>query len=139
MIARERPGRYYIGWRGRALLVSRGQLRLATTGEATAAEVIAKEAGEHAQERIHEACFDLTGVSRKPKLVRKGMLKIKSRVPGRVLPQRLQSFKRPERHAAIRGPDQQLRLPAPEVPDQKDDWLKPFNDDHGLCCAKLRG
>ena len=44
-IARESPGRYYIGWRARVLPVSKDQLRMATAEEAAAADVfLGKEA-----------------------------------------------------------------------------------------------
>ena len=66
VIARESPGRYYIGWRARVLLVSKDQLRMATAEEAAAAEVIGKEADQHSQERLHESCYDLTEDYRNP-------------------------------------------------------------------------
>ena len=60
MIARESPGRYYVGWKARVLWVAMNQLRMVTAEEAAAAEVIAKEADQHSQDRTHDSCYDLT-------------------------------------------------------------------------------
>ena len=94
VIARESPGRYYIGWRARVLLVSKDQLRMATAEEAAAAEVIGKEADQHSQDRLHESCYDLTEEYRNPKAVRKHQLKVRSTRPlGPVPPRRLRSLR----------------------------------------------
>ena len=49
-VARESPGRYFVGWRGRVLLVAKGQMRYATAEETAAATVIAKDANLTAEQ-----------------------------------------------------------------------------------------
>ena len=58
VIARESVGRYYVGWRSRVLLVAKDQLRLATTEEAAAHEVIGKDMAMTADPKCYR---DMTG------------------------------------------------------------------------------
>ena len=58
VIARESVGRYYVGWRSRVLMVAKDQLRLATTEEAAAHEVIGKDMAMTADPKCYQ---DMTG------------------------------------------------------------------------------
>ena len=60
VIARESVGRYYVGWRSRVLLVAKDQLRLATTEEAAAYELISKDMVLTADPKTYQ---DMTGAT----------------------------------------------------------------------------
>jgi hypothetical protein len=54
VIAKESPGRYYVGWRSRVLLVSKDQIRLATMEEAAASDKIAKDMALTADQKFFQ-------------------------------------------------------------------------------------
>ena len=60
VVARESPGRYYIAWRTKLLLVSKDQLRLATMEETTAFEKIASDMRLVGQGREDWAYIDVS-------------------------------------------------------------------------------
>lgn len=66
VIATESPGRYYLGWRGRILLVARDQLRLATAEETAAADLITQDATLTANEHAKKAYHDMTDLCERP-------------------------------------------------------------------------
>ena len=59
-MAREGPGRYFVAWKTKLLLVSKDQLRLATMEETTAFEEIASDMRLVGQGRDDWAYVDVT-------------------------------------------------------------------------------
>jgi len=63
VVAPDGDSRYFLSWRGKLLLTSRDQLRLATAEEAAAADIIAEDAiitGENVHEEQDKRAVDLT-------------------------------------------------------------------------------
>ena len=78
VIARGSQGRYYLGWRGRVLLASKDQLRMATSLECAANDTIAQDAvltaGEQSETKMYQditQISEIPGVRRRIKQIKK--------------------------------------------------------------------
>ncbi len=93
VIARESQGRHYLGWKGRVLLTSKDQPRLATSLECAANETIANDtiltAGEQSEAKMYQDVAQIShlpGVRRTIQKIRKGWPKGKAGAKAKARP-----------------------------------------------------
>ena len=86
VIAKQSPGRYYVGWRGRVLLTSKDQLRLATVEEAAAAARVKRDVTMAANDQVDKACHDVTKIQERPRPARPVPVVIKTRTKPKEAP-----------------------------------------------------